>query len=192
MAALDGRAFRDALGWFATGVAVITTRSAAGDLVGFTANSFSSVSLDPPLILFTLNRQALSLPVFEASAHFAVNVLAEEQKTLSSRFATAAHDKWRDVGFTAGEGGCPILDGAVAVFECAVHGTHDGGDHRIFIGRVLRMRANEEGRPLLFCRGTYRELGPPLGKPVEGPEPGATSALDNGGLLAGLEPWVSA
>ncbi|MBV9523661.1 MAG: flavin reductase family protein, partial [Alphaproteobacteria bacterium] len=175
-----------------TGVTVITTRSAAGDLVGFTANSFSSVSLDPPLVLFSLNRQAQSLPIFESCAHFAVNILAEEQSELSSRFATAAHDKWDGVSITLGAGGCPLLDGAVAIFECAVHGMHDGGDHRIFIGRVLGMRAALEGKPLLFCRGAYRELGPPLGAPAAAAAPGATSALDNGGLFAGLEPWVSA
>jgi flavin reductase (DIM6/NTAB) family NADH-FMN oxidoreductase RutF len=189
---LDSRAFRDALGWFATGVTVITTRSDVGDLVGFTANSFSSVSLDPPLVLFSLNRQAQSLAIFEACAHFAVNILAEDQKLISSRFATASHDKWDGVGFTIGEAGCPLLDGAVAVLECAVHDMHDGGDHRIFIGRVLRLRAANDAKPLLFCRGSYRELGPPLGPPAAGPEPGSTSALDNGGLLAGLEPWVSA
>jgi flavin reductase (DIM6/NTAB) family NADH-FMN oxidoreductase RutF len=189
---LDSRAFRDALGWFATGVTVITTRSESGDLVGFTANSFSSVSLDPPLVLFSLNRQAQSIAIFEACAHFAVNILSENQKAISSRFATASHDKWDGVTFTSGEGGCPLLDGAIAVFECAVHGMHDGGDHRIFLGRVLRMRARDDGKPLLFCRGSYRELGPPLGAPAADPAPGSTSALDNGGLLAGLEPWVSA
>ncbi len=192
MTALDGRAFRDALGWFATGVTIITTRSAADELVGFTANSFSSVSLDPPLVLFSLNRQAQCLRVFESSAHFAVNVLSAEQTELSSRFATAVHDRWHGVAFTTGEGGCPILEGAVAVFECAVHGMHEGGDHRIFLGQVLRMRAEAEGRPLLFCRGAYRELGPPLGQPAESAAASSTSALDNGGLLAGLEPWVSA
>ena len=190
MTALDGRAFRDALGWFATGVTVITTRSAEGALVGFTANSFSSVSLDPPLILFSLSREAKSLPFFEACAHFAVNILSKEQTDLSSRFAGAAHDKWHGIGFTIGEGGCPVLDGVVAVFECAVHDMHDGGDHRIFIGRVLRMQSAPEGQPLLFCRGAYRELGPPLGAPAERPQPGSTSALDNGGLLAEAEPWT--
>lgn len=190
MEPLEDRAFREALGCFATGVTVITTCDAAGELVGFTANSFTSVSLDPPLVLFNLNRQANSLPVFEGCAHFAVNVLAEHQADLSSRFASAAHDKWHGIAFELGAEGCPILDGALAVLECAVHAVHDGGDHRIFIGRVLRMRA-AEGRPLLFCRGAYRRLGPPLGTPSGEPAPGSTSVLDNGGLFAEPEPWGS-
>jgi len=191
MPALDGREFRDALGWFATGVTVITTRGADGDLVGFTANSFTSVSLDPPLVLFSLNRQAGCLPIFEGCAHFAVNILAEHQAALSSRFATASHEKWHGVAIDTWEGGCPILADALANFECAVHAVHDGGDHRIFLGRVLRMRSSEAGKPLLFSRGAYRLLGGPLGAPQDPPAEGSTSALDNGGLFAEHEPWTS-
>jgi flavin reductase (DIM6/NTAB) family NADH-FMN oxidoreductase RutF len=191
MTALDGREFRDALGWFATGVTVITTRSPEGDLVGFTANSFSSVSLDPPLVLFSLNRQAGCLSIFEGCAHFAVNILAEHQAALSSRFATASHDKWQGVAIETWEGGCPILADALANFECAVHAVHDGGDHRIFVGRVLRMRSSGTGKPLLFSRGAYRLLGDPLGAPETPPAEGSTSALDNGGLFAEHEPWTS-
>ncbi len=191
MTALDGREFRDALGWFATGVTVITTRGPDGDLVGFTANSFTSVSLDPPLVLFSINRQASCLPIFEGCAHFAVNILAEHQAALSSRFATANHDKWRGVAVETWEGGCPILGEALANFECAVHAMHDGGDHRIFIGRVLRLRSSGTGKPLLFSRGAYRLLGDRLGAPAEAAA-GSTSALDNGGLFAEHEPWTSA
>jgi flavin reductase (DIM6/NTAB) family NADH-FMN oxidoreductase RutF len=191
MTALDGREFRDALGWFATGVTVITTRSPEGDLVGFTANSFSSVSLDPPLVLFSLNRQAGCLSIFEGCAHFAVNILAEHQAALSSRFATASHDKWQGVAIETWEGGCPILADALANFECAVHAVHDGGDHRIFVGRVLRMRASGTGKPLLFSRGAYRLLGDPLGAPEAPAAESSTSALDNGGLFAEHEPWTS-
>jgi flavin reductase (DIM6/NTAB) family NADH-FMN oxidoreductase RutF len=192
MPVLDGREFRDALGWFATGVTVITTRSPEGDLVGFTANSFTSVSLDPPLVLFSLNRQASCLPIFEGCAHFAVNILAEHQAALSSRFATASHEKWQGVVVETWEGGCPILADALANFECAVHAVHDGGDHLIFVGRVLRMRSSGTGRPLLFSRGSYRLLGEPLGAPEEAAAASSTSALDNGGLFAEHEPWTSA
>ncbi len=191
MTALNGRDFRDALGWFATGVTVITTRSPEGDLVGFTANSFTSVSLDPPLVLFSLNRQAHCRSVFEGCAHFAVNILAEHQSELSSRFATASHEKWQGVAVEVWEGGCPILADALANFECAVHAMHEGGDHLIFVGRVLRMQASNEGKPLLFARGGYRLLGAPLGAPVDAAAPSSTSALDNGGLFAELEPWTS-
>jgi flavin reductase (DIM6/NTAB) family NADH-FMN oxidoreductase RutF len=190
--ALNGREFRDALGWFATGVTVITTRSPEGDLVGFTANSFTSVSLDPPLVLFSLNRQASCLPIFEGSAHFAVNILAEHQAAVSSRFATASHEKWHGVVVETWEGGCPILADALANFECAVHAMHDGGDHLIFVGRVLRMRSSGTGRPLLFSRGAYRLLGEELGAPEEAAAASSTSALDNGGLFAEHEPWTSA
>ena len=192
MIPLDGRAFRSALGWFATGVTIITTRTHSGELVGFTANSFSSVSLEPPLVLFSLNRRANCIAAFEASGHFAVNVLGERQTELSSRFATPLHEKWDGVALALGQTGCPVLEEALAVFECAVHAVHDGGDHRIFLGRVLAIRAAKDGRPLLFSRGRYRAMGPPLGEPAEPPAPGATSALDNGGLFAGLEPWVGA
>jgi flavin reductase (DIM6/NTAB) family NADH-FMN oxidoreductase RutF len=186
----EGRAFREALGWFATGVTIITTRGAAGALVGFTANSFTSISLEPPLVLFSLNRGAGCLKTFEACSHFAINVLAEDQTALSSRFASPTEAKWDGVAVALGKTGSPVLGGALAVFECAVHATHDGGDHRIFIGRVLGMRAAANGKPLLFSRGSYREIGPPLGAPSGEPAPHSTSALDSTAMLAGLEPWV--
>jgi flavin reductase (DIM6/NTAB) family NADH-FMN oxidoreductase RutF len=192
MSTVDQRAFRDALGWFATGVTIITTRSPAGERFGFTANSFTSVSLEPPLVLFNLNRRASCIAIFEQSPHFAVNVLAAHQAELSSRFAGTSPDKWQGVAVSEGADGCPILAEALAVFECAVHAVHDGGDHRIFIGRVVRIKAAADGRPLLFSRGAYRGLGAPLGAPAGEPAPGSTSVLDNGGLFAGLEPWVSA
>jgi flavin reductase (DIM6/NTAB) family NADH-FMN oxidoreductase RutF len=187
----EGRAFRDALGWFATGVTIITTRGPAGELVGFTANSFASVSLEPPLVLFSLNRGANCLDAFESASHFAINVLAEDQTALSSRFANPIGAKWDGVAVARGIDGCPILGGTLAVFECAVDAIHDGGDHRIFIGRVLRMRAAADGRPLLFNRGAYRALGSELGAPSGEPAPHSTSALDSSGMLAGLEPWPS-
>jgi flavin reductase (DIM6/NTAB) family NADH-FMN oxidoreductase RutF len=187
----EGRAFRDALGWFATGVTIITTRGPAGELVGFTANSFTSVSLEPPLVLFSLNRGANCLGAFESASHFAINVLAEGQTALSSRFASPAGAKWDGVAVARGIDGCPILGGTLAVFECAAEAVHDGGDHRVFIGRVLRMRAAADGRPLLFSRGAYRALGPELGAPSGEPAPHSTSALDSSGMLEGLEPWTA-
>src|SRR5262249_46876752 len=99
--------------------------------------------------------------------------------------------KWDGVAVARGIDGCPILGGTLAVFECALEATHDGGDHLIFIGRVQRMRAATEGRPLLFSRGAYRALGPALGAPSGEPAPHSTSALDSSGMLEGLEPWPS-
>lgn len=154
----DLRAFRDALGCFATGVTIVTTRAPDGAPVGFTANSFSSVSLDPPLVLFSLHRQALSLAAFQAAPGFAINVLREDQGALSTRFASPAGDKWGDIAHRSGESGSPLLEEALARFDCVRHAVHEGGDHLIFVGRVLRFEARE-GRPLLFCRGRYGALG---------------------------------
>src|SRR6185369_9384816 len=118
--------------------------------------------------------------VFESCSHFAINVLAEEQTTLSSRFASPDAEKWQGVEVSFGNTGCPLIAGALAAFECAVEAVHEGGDHRIFIGRVLSLAAAAAGKPLLFSRGAYRQLGAPLGGPAtEPPGPGATSALEN-------------
>lgn len=153
----DRRNLRNALGMFATGVTVITTRRADGSCVGFTANSFSSVSLEPPLILFSLGSHSPSLPDFLASSHFAINILSENQQELSRRFATSSPDKFADLEWQAGRDGVPLLPGCCAWFECANEMRHSGGDHVIFIGRVLAY-AREEQAPLLFHGGQYGRL----------------------------------
>ena len=145
---------REALGNFVTGVTVITTRFGE-ELHGLTANSFSSVSLDPPLVLFSLSRTADCFAAFQASEHFAVNVLRLDQEPLSSRFATKDIDKWSGVGWTPGKGGCPLLDGAIATFECRVTARHEGGDHVIYVGEVLIFSQGCGGEPLAFFRGGY-------------------------------------
>jgi flavin reductase (DIM6/NTAB) family NADH-FMN oxidoreductase RutF len=178
--AIDPRAFRDASGWFATGVTVITTRDHDGAPVGFTANSFTSVSLDPPLVSFALYRGANCHAAFAAARHFAVNVLAEDQEELSRRFAGIDSDKWRGIAFTLGETGCPLFEGVLAGFECARYAAYEGGDHDIFLGRVLHITARRTGSPLIFCRGSYAALGPALDRPTEAPLPRATSVLENG------------
>jgi flavin reductase (DIM6/NTAB) family NADH-FMN oxidoreductase RutF len=192
MTSFDSRAFRDALGWFATGVTIITARGKAGEPLGFTASSFSSVSLDPPLVLFSLNRRANSIDGFAESGHFAVNVLARHQQALSTRFASALGDRWDGVEWEDGVTGCPILKDALAVFDCATHAIHDGGDHAIFVGRVLALRVERHGEPLLYCRGAYRALGISLGVPVDPAAP--RQVLRPDGTVApfiGLEPWFS-
>ncbi len=156
---IDPRAFRDALGCFATGVTVITTQSAEGELIGITANSFSSVSLDPPLILFSLARHAYSLEAFLSAHHFAVNILHEGQDEISERFARTSTDKWVNIEYESWESGCPILCDCLAAFECFVRHTYHGGDHVIIVGEVTRMRADPDGRPLLFLRGRYGVFG---------------------------------
>ncbi len=155
------QALRGALGRFATGVTIITCVDAAGERVGLTANSFASLSLEPPLVLWSLRRSSPSLAAFEHATHFAVNVLAESQVELSRRFAAPRADgasKFEDGTWSSGLGGAPVLAGCAAVFECQRAAAHDGGDHRLFIGRVLRL-VDIATAPLLFQGGRYHMLG---------------------------------
>jgi flavin reductase (DIM6/NTAB) family NADH-FMN oxidoreductase RutF len=154
----DQRALRDALGCFATGVTVVTTQTCTGEPVGVTVNAFSSVSLDPPLLLFCLDRQAYSLPSFRAARNFCVNVLSEAQQGLSVQFAEAGRQKWSNVPYRLGESACPLIEGALATFECGVEQVVDGGDHVVFFGRIQRAMATREGKPLLFYRGRYEAV----------------------------------
>lgn len=158
--ALDSRDLRHALGCFATGVTVITTRSRQGQLVGLTANSFTSVSLDPPLILWSASLYAQSLPAFQEASHFAVNVMAFDQKELSQHFAKQNEDKFSNIEHIIPECGAPVLPGSAAHFECRNEYRHYGGDHIIFIGRVERY-AYTDKPTLLFCHGKYMR-GHPL------------------------------
>jgi flavin reductase (DIM6/NTAB) family NADH-FMN oxidoreductase RutF len=151
---VDQRHLRHALGRFATGVTVITTRTLSGKLEGLTANSFSAVSLDPPLVLWSLRGNAPSLSSFLDAGYFAVNVLAAEQCDLSRHFATPAEHKFGDFPHGSGLGGCPLLHGTLASFECSTEHTVVGGDHIIFIGRVHRA-TYRDGEPLIFSAGRY-------------------------------------
>jgi flavin reductase (DIM6/NTAB) family NADH-FMN oxidoreductase RutF len=158
MMAIDPSTLRQALGCFATGVTVVTGLGANDEKLGVTASSFNSVSLDPPLVLFSLNRRAYSMPHFLESGHFAVNVLREGQEDLADRFATPLADKWDGIRFDIWDFGCPILSDALANFECRTRYTYDGGDHVIFVGEIERMRADLDGHPLLFYGGRYQSL----------------------------------
>jgi flavin reductase (DIM6/NTAB) family NADH-FMN oxidoreductase RutF len=153
------RDLRNALGTFATGVAIITTRDDAGRLYGLTGNSFSSVSLDPPLVLWSLSRAAPSLPAFRAATHFGVTVLATEQHELAVRFARPRANKFENVPHTLGEYGVPLIDGAAAHFECRIVDRYYGGDHEIFLGQVERY-TYEHKPTLLFCHGSYQRASP--------------------------------
>ena len=155
---IDPREFRNALGCFATGVTIITTLGENNERIGITASSFNSVSVDPPLVLWSLGRSAYSLPAFAKAGHFAVNVLALDQTELSNRFARAGADKWSGVETEAWETGAPILPGCVANFQCLTEHTINGGDHMVFIGRVTRMRHDFDRAPLLFHRGRYNAV----------------------------------
>ena len=147
--------FRAALGMFATGVTIVTARSAKGDLIGLTANSFNSVSVNPPLVLWSLAHAAGSMPTFRAGSHYAVNILSAEQKDLAERFATKGADRWSGVDFEEGAGGAPLLRGAAATFECFNRSRYEEGDHVIFVGEVERCVHRPEASPLLFHGGRF-------------------------------------
>ncbi|GAC1608809.1 MAG: flavin reductase family protein [Ramlibacter sp.] len=150
----DSRQLRSALGRFPTGVTVITTRTPEGKREGLTANSFSALSLDPPLVLWSIVRKSASLAGFLASGHFAINVLASDQAHLSHRFATPHTDKFEGIDMQEGAGGSPLLPGTLASFECRTESTVEGGDHVLFIGRVRKIRYGD-GEPLIFNAGRY-------------------------------------
>ena len=145
---------RRAMGRFATGVTVVTTCSPDGKLEGVTSNSFSTVSLEPPLVLWSLARRARSFQGFAASSHFVINILGLDQLDVSRHFAAPRADKLSGVDHRSGHGGCPVLAGTIAHFECKKESTIDGGDHAIFIGRVLHVNFRD-GEPLIFAGGDY-------------------------------------
>lgn len=154
--AFDAREFRAALGCFATGVTIITTRAPDGTPIGVTANSFNSVSLDPPMVLWSLAKKAWSLPAFLQSRHWAVHVLAADQVALSNRFACAAADKFAGLVLEISEQGLPLLQGCAARFECSTAFHREGGDHIIIVGDVQRFERAQR-TPLVFLSGKYAE-----------------------------------
>ncbi|MEO7151245.1 MAG: flavin reductase family protein [Burkholderiaceae bacterium] len=147
--------FRAALGMFATGVTIVTARDADGALFGLTANSFNSVSLEPPLVLWSLSRQAGSMPAFARGSHYVINILAAEQHALAVRFASKQPDRFAEVAFRDSVAGAPIIEGAAAVFECFNRSQYEEGDHVIFVGEVERCAHREGAAPLLFHGGRY-------------------------------------
>ena len=155
----DPRAFRRALGNFATGVTVVTAATASGRKVGVTANSFNSVSLDPPLVLWSIDKRSNSHEVFEQASHFAVNVLAADQIHLSNNFARPRDDRFAEIEFEPGEGGSPVFADCSARFHCEKYQQVDGGDHWIMIGKVVAF--DDFGRaPLLYHQGAYSMVLP--------------------------------
>ncbi|HSN32116.1 MAG TPA: flavin reductase family protein [Ideonella sp.] len=148
--------FRAALGMFATGVTIVTARDASGARIGLTANSFNSVSLDPPLVAWSLARAAASLQVFAEGSHYAINILAAEQKELALRFSRREADRFACVACHDGPAsGAPVLEGAAAVFECFNRSRYAEGDHVIFVGEVERCERRAGASPLIFHGGRY-------------------------------------
>lgn len=158
MSPLTARALRDVLGSFPTGVVVVTATGADGERYGVTVSSFNSVSLAPPLVLFSLSRGLLSLPGLLRAEAFAINVLRDDQANVSTRFATALAVKWQEVEFRPGASGSPVLVPALAVLECVPYAQYDGGDHIIVVGRVTHMEVDAGRHPLVFYRGRYHAL----------------------------------
>jgi flavin reductase (DIM6/NTAB) family NADH-FMN oxidoreductase RutF/DNA-binding MarR family transcriptional regulator len=164
----DTRELRRTLGQFATGVTIVTCLSDEGEPVGMTANSFSSVSLDPPLVLWSLDRKARSFPVFAGARHFAFSVLSQDQVELSNRFAQPGAAKFCDLDWHAGLGGVPLIPDPAAHFECTQHAAFDGGDHLIIVGRVERF-VRYDRRALVFAHGRYGAVAPHPGSAVSHP-----------------------
>lgn len=156
---LDNAAFRASLARFASGVTVLTTRTAVGEDLGMTATAFSSLSLDPPLVLVCLDRAASMTPELESATHLAVHVLGEDQEALSRQFALKEGDRFAGLAVTRGAGGVALLPGALVRLECRIVDRHPGGDHVIVVGAVLAA-AVAEGKPLLYFRGRYARVAP--------------------------------
>ncbi len=157
----DPRTFRDACGHFATGVVVATCIDKSGQPAGVTVNSFTSVSLDPPLVLFCLDKGAYSRAVFADVQLFAINILSGSQQDLSTTFAQSDVDRFADVACNAGQNGAPLLDGALCHLECVTEHRYPGGDHEIIVGRVTNLSVEHaEERPLIYYKGKYGALAP--------------------------------
>ena len=140
---------------FATGVTIVTARTSAGALIGLTANSFNSLSLSPPLVLWSLSQAAGSMPALSTGSHYAINVLAADQKALAERFAGRRDDRWDGVAYTEGASGAPLITGAAASFECFNRSRYEEGDHVIFVGEVERCNHQPGAAPLLFHGGKF-------------------------------------
>jgi flavin reductase (DIM6/NTAB) family NADH-FMN oxidoreductase RutF len=151
---VDPRVLRDVLGHFASGVTVVTADTGAGP-IGFTCQSFSSLSLDPPLVVFAPARSSRTWPLLREIGRFCVNVLAEDQPEVSARFARSGTDKFAGVTWRSSPQGAPVLDGVVAWIDCRLWAEYDGGDHTLVAARVLDLGADAGRRPLLFHRGAY-------------------------------------
>jgi flavin reductase (DIM6/NTAB) family NADH-FMN oxidoreductase RutF len=154
---IDGLELRDALGRFATGVCVITTNQEQKP-IGMTVNSFASVSLDPPLVLWSLQNNSDVYRAFSAPAHFAINILSKDQQDLSNLYARKGDHLLQEDHYRIGKYGSPIIRNALTTLECELEITHEGGDHLIIVGRVRDMHTRPTGNPLLFFSGSYREL----------------------------------
>ncbi len=154
----DKHTFRETLGLFVTGVTIITTLNENGDPVGITANSFNSVSLDPPLVLWSVGHSSRSLSAFETAQNFAVHILRDDQADLSQKFAKSGNDKFANLPMKRGIGDVPLLTDCAARLECSAYGQHPAGDHIIFVAKVENLASDPDAMPLVYHGGRYAEL----------------------------------
>ena len=154
---IEKNELRQVMGHFATGVTIITTISKEGTPYGLTANAFTSVSLEPPLLLISVDKKAESYPFFEESKVFTINILRDHQEAMSRKFAVSGGNKFEGVAYRRGANGVPILDDTIAHLECRLYAAYDGGDHTLYLGEILEAETRE-GKPLLFYRGGYRAI----------------------------------
>lgn len=157
MNGIDSRALRDALGSYPTGVVAVTTLDRSGKPIGITVNSFSSVSLDPPLVLWSIDKKSAFFDVFVRADHYAVHVLGQDQQQLSHDFSIGDPDHFADIEYDSGIAGLPLLKSCLALFQCEVRSRYEEGDHFILVGRVLDIRTNP-GEPLVFVDGSYKRI----------------------------------
>ena len=155
---IEKNELRRVMGHFATGVTVITTMRKSGEMHGLTANAFTSVSLNPPLVLVCVDKKAESYPCFDESGVFTVNILGADQEDISRRFAVSGGEKFEGISYHSGANNAPIISGTIGYIECKVVASHDGGDHTIYVGEVEQAETIDK-KPLLFFRGGYRALG---------------------------------
>jgi flavin reductase (DIM6/NTAB) family NADH-FMN oxidoreductase RutF len=155
--AFDARGFRNVLGRFPTGIAVVTCEPPGGMPVAMTINSFASVSLDPPLVLWSLDLGSECLPAFQTAPGYAVHFLTDEQQDLSVRFSKKDNHGLETIAYRTGKSGAPILDQCHAWLDCTIHARHEGGDHVILVGEVQAL-GEGDGNPLIYYRGSYRGL----------------------------------
>lgn len=153
------RQFRDVLGRYCSGVTVVTTIS-GGEPIGLTCQSFTSVSLDPPLVAFLPTRQSRAFAAIQRAGHFCVNFLGADQMDLSNKMASRGDDKFADVAWSISKSGSALIEGTVGYVDCTVHAVHEAGDHYVVIGKVVDMAVGEDFEPLLYFRGRYRTTAP--------------------------------
>lgn len=158
MSSFDLKEFRNACGAFATGITIVTTTAPTGEPVGMTVNSFSSVSLNPPLVMWCVGNHANSFQLFSGAQHYAIHVLRSDQEALSTLFASRGEDKFGRLNWRIGEMGSPILPDYAVCFQCTMEHVYPGGDHNILVGRVVAFDDRQNQDALLFHRGKYRLL----------------------------------